>query len=71
MQTSTPTEDRAYSVLEACERLGDISRAHLYELIRTGQLVALKSGSRTIIRQSDLTAYLDSLPQHEQCGADG
>lgn len=55
-------EDRAFTLNQAAERLGDISRSHVYNLIRSGKLAAHKIGSRTVIRQASITAYLDSLP---------
>lgn len=54
--------DRAFSVLDAAERLGGISRAEIYNEIRRGKLSARKIGRRTVILQSAIDAYLAALP---------
>jgi excisionase family DNA binding protein len=51
----------AYSILEACEA-ARIGRTNLYEVIRSGQLRAVKHGKRTLILADDLRAWLESLP---------
>ncbi len=50
----------AYSVEEAGQMIG-ISRRTIYELIRSGQLVSIKIGSRRLVRHVDLERYLDSV----------
>jgi excisionase family DNA binding protein len=55
-------ERLAYRVREAAEALA-ISRSHLYELVAAGQIRILKDGARTLIRKSELEAYLDRLEQ--------
>lgn len=39
-----------------------ISRTRTYELIRTGELAAVKAGRRTLIRADAAQAWLDALP---------
>ncbi len=51
---------RAYSISEACQRVG-IGRTRLYGEIKEGRLRVRKCGRRTIIRVEDLDAWLDSL----------
>jgi excisionase family DNA binding protein len=57
-----PIEKLAYRVAEAAYALA-ISRSRLYELIGTGEIKVLKDGSRTLIRRSELEAYLARLEQ--------
>lgn len=54
--------DRLMTVLEAVAwtRLG---RTKLYELIRSGEIPALKVGRRTLLRLSDLERWRDQLPR--------
>lgn len=48
--------------------LCDLSRAKLYELIRSGELKIRKCGSRTLIRYQDLQELVDSLPSFQSGG---
>jgi excisionase family DNA binding protein len=50
----------AFRVREAVEVLA-ISRSHFYELVAAGDIRVLKDGARTLIRRSELEAYLDRL----------
>ena len=60
---------RALSIEEAADSL-NISRAHLYKLLASGELPSLKLGSRRLILPSDLDAFL--LAQRDaQTGAEG
>ena len=52
-----PIEKLAYRVAEAAHALA-ISRSRLYELIGSGEIKILKDGGRTLIRRSELEAYL-------------
>jgi len=52
------------SIEEASATTG-IGRTKIYELISSGQLVARKVGTRTIILRSDIEAFLAGL-QHYQ-----
>ena len=57
-----PTHETiAVSVKRAAELLS-ISRAKLYELIKSGELEIRKCGSRTLIRYQDLQHLIDTLP---------
>lgn len=43
------------------ERLLGVSRSSLFELLRTGQLPAVKLGRRTLVRTSDLRRFIANL----------
>lgn len=63
--TDTPYERQAtgrlaYGVKEAAETLA-ISRSRFYELVAAGEILVLKDGTRTLVRSSELEAYLDRL----------
>lgn len=53
-------ERMAYRVKEAAEVLA-ISRSRFYELVSAGEIRILKQGARTLVRHSELQAYLDRL----------
>ena len=65
-----PIEKLAYRVVEAAYALA-ISRSRLYELIGCGDIKILKDGGRTLIRRSELEAYLLRLEQVSQPAARG
>jgi hypothetical protein len=48
--------------IRAASKVSGIGRTSLYAAIRAGKLVARKCGKRTIILQSDLITWLNSLP---------
>ena len=52
--------ERLNRVEQAADRL-KISRAHTYELIRTGSLPSVKIGRSRRIRESDLVAFIAQL----------
>jgi excisionase family DNA binding protein len=52
----------AYTVAEALVRLS-LSRDTFYKLIREGRLRARKVGRKTLVLDSDLRAFLESLPR--------
>lgn len=52
---------RAFAIPEFCHRYG-IGRSKTYEEIQAGRLIAVKSGQRTLIREEDAEAWLQSLP---------
>ena len=51
---------RAFSVEDVMERIG-LSKTKLYEEIDQGNLRARKSGTRTLILEPDLDAFLNGL----------
>lgn len=55
-------EKLAYKVPEAAHALA-ISRSRLYELIGAGEIKILKDGGRTLIRRTELEAFLERLEQ--------
>jgi excisionase family DNA binding protein len=61
MISTTPL---AHSVTDAARLLG-IGRTALYELIGRGELPTVRIGSRRLIRDADLRAYLDALVRKE------
>lgn len=57
---SCTIDRRAFTIPEACKICG-IGRSSLYSEMKSGRLKASKVGRRTIIRSSDLDAWLESL----------
>lgn len=51
-----------HTINEACQALG-IGRTALYDAINSGELVARKVGSRTLIHDNDLNQYAESRPK--------
>jgi excisionase family DNA binding protein len=49
---------------EAAEMLS-VSTVTVKRLLNKGQLVAVKIGSRSLIRHGDLLAWIDTLPKRE------
>ena len=49
------------SIDECCEA-SSIGRTKIYQAIGSGELIAKKAGSRTIILPRHLSAFLESLP---------
>lgn len=52
----------AYTVAEALDRLS-LSRDTFYRMVREGRLRARKVGRKTLILDSDLKEFMESLPQ--------
>jgi excisionase family DNA binding protein len=52
----------AHSIAETCALTG-LGRDTIYCAIRAGKLVARKVGRRTLITDSDLRRFLESLPR--------
>jgi hypothetical protein len=59
---------KAYSIDEVV-KMSPFSRSGLYKEIAAGRLIARKSGSRTVILESDYNAFLNSLPKLEPSAA--
>lgn len=57
--------ERLNRVEQAADRL-EISRAHTYELIRTGDLPSVKLGRSRRIRESDLMAFIARLSDDDR-----
>jgi predicted DNA-binding transcriptional regulator AlpA len=51
----------ANTVADVLRRVG-ISRTKFYQEINVGRLKARKIGSKTVVLEADLQAYLDALP---------
>jgi excisionase family DNA binding protein len=62
MTDTFPGATAAYTVAECLVRL-KLSRDKFYQEIRAGRLRARKLGRRTLILDSDLRAFLESLPR--------
>jgi predicted DNA-binding transcriptional regulator AlpA len=57
-----PTPVLAHSIPDVCRKTS-LGRTALYEEIKAGRLKACKAGRRTVVLDSDLRAWLVSLPQ--------
>jgi hypothetical protein len=62
--TASPTRQLAYTIAEAVQASG-LGRTSLFEAMNSGRLRARKVGSRTIILDPDLRAFLAALPERE------
>ena len=51
----------AVGIPEAAEMIG-VGRSSLYILFGNGKLKAFKCGRRTLVKVSEIAAYIDSLP---------
>jgi hypothetical protein len=64
--TGSPSEFENYQAIalsiRAASKVSGIGRTSLYAAIKAGKLIARKCGKRTIILQSDLINWLNSLP---------
>ncbi len=56
------------SVEQAAERLGGVSRWSIYSWLSQGRLRKTKVGSRVMIRESDLQAFIDQCNPAEPNG---
>jgi excisionase family DNA binding protein len=61
--TDTEAETTAFTISEAMKKTC-VSRARFYELLNTGELRAIRIGGRTVVRASDLAAFLASRPAY-------
>lgn len=57
------TEQLTVTIPQACAKTG-LGRSTIYRLINDGKLRRLKCGTRTLIRVSDIEAYIDSLTEN-------
>jgi excisionase family DNA binding protein len=57
-----PTRKLAYSIAEVTKLTG-VGRSFIYEEIKIGRLLVRKAGRRTLIFETDLRAWLASLPE--------
>lgn len=53
--------DHLYDATETRQALGKIGLTKFYELLKSGQLKAVKVGRRTFCRGRDIQDYLDGL----------
>lgn len=59
------SQPSANTVAEVLRRVG-ISRTKLYHELNTGRLKARKIGSKTVVLETDLQAYLEALPVYDR-----
>lgn len=59
------TGERAWTVEEAMERLGGLSRASFYKMVAAGRIKLRKAGSRSLVLESEITRFLRALPLQE------
>ena len=57
-RTMTTTDREAYSVNEARQKLGGISRKTIYDLINSGDLVSFTLGRRRLISGNAIREYV-------------
>ena len=55
-----PKAPRLYSVRDSAKLLGDVSERFVWQKIHDGVLRTVKLGSRTLLRDDDLAAYIDA-----------
>ncbi len=60
--TGKRQDRKAYSPDEAAAAYG-LGRSFIYEQIASGQLIAQKAGTRTLIKASILEIWFDNLPR--------
>lgn len=56
--------DHLLDTIAARQMLGGIGHTKFYQLLKDGDLRAVKIGRRTFCRRSDLQVYLDSLKSY-------
>lgn len=56
------SEPLAYSVKDACRRMGDIGRSNFYRKVGAGDITVRKLGGRTVVMAAEIERYLNSLP---------
>lgn len=54
------SQPRAFAILDFCRRYG-VGRSKVYDEIRSGRLIAVKVGRRTLIKDDDAERWLASL----------
>jgi excisionase family DNA binding protein len=54
------------SISQTIRVLG-IGRTHLYSLINSGRIKALKLGRRTLISSTEIERFLSGLPDYQAC----
>lgn len=57
---------RLFSIEKTSELLG-LSRSAVYQLVNSGELPAIKITSRTMIRLTDLTVFVNSRERYKGC----
>lgn len=63
-QDNTKTRAPITLTIPRTVEVSGLSRSSIYEALKRGDLTAVKAGRRTLIRFSDLEAYMASLPAY-------
>ena len=50
---------------QACQALGGLGFTKFYELLKTGELTAVKIGNRTFCKSSEIQRYLSELSAYK------
>lgn len=59
-----PADVAEFYTIDRLTNAYSLSRSTLYEILRSGALKAIKLGTRTLIRRSDIEAWLDAQPSY-------
>lgn len=62
MDKTNPKPRKVYTIDQVCE-IAQIGRTRLYQEIRDRRLKTKKLGARTLILESELDRWLESLPE--------
>jgi excisionase family DNA binding protein len=50
---------------QTCEALGGLGFTKFYDLLKNGQLQAVKIGKRTMVKRSEISRYLSTLQPYQ------
>lgn len=62
MTGTYPPADSIALLVDEAAIVARVSRSAIYEALRSGELPAVRSGRRTLIKRSDLEAWVSALP---------
>ena len=58
-------EDELLDKKDACQILGGIGFTKFYDLLKKGQLQAVKIGKRTMVKRSEITRFQSTLQPYQ------